>query len=213
MRSYVLRLPNPGWPMRCLLASLLLLPLLSGCLAPGVPLPTEGGAPPAAEVRLDAASLARETFRLVNRERVNAGLAPLAWSDTLARVAEVHSADMARRRYFAHESPEGHSVNDRAARFGATCRFVEGRTMWTGFSENLAYEGDYSGIETRTEPSGRRTERYLYRSLAEMATAATRGWMNSPGHRSNILQRRSRRAGMGVARGSDHRVYFTQVFC
>ena len=192
---------------------LLVLLALAGCLAPGVPLPPKAGPPPSPEDRLDVEALARETFRLVNRERVAAGIAPLVWSDTLVRIAEVHSADMARRRYFAHETPEGQSVNDRAARFEATCRYTEGRTTWTGFAENLAYEGAYSGIEFRTDPNGRRSERYLWRTGTEMAVAATRGWMNSPGHRANILQRRSRRSGLAVARGDDHRMYFTQVFC
>ncbi len=197
------------------LLPLVLLAGLSGCLAPGIPLPTDTRAPAPAEASsgLDVDALARQTFERVNRERVAQGIRPLVWSDTLAQIAAGHSADMARRNFFAHQNPDGLSVNDRAARLQSTCQIREGPATWTGFAENLAYEGDYSTAEITTDAAGRRSTRYHWRTEAELAAAATTGWMNSPGHRANILQRRSRRAGMGVVRADDHKVYFTQVFC
>jgi uncharacterized protein YkwD len=44
---------------------------------------------------------------LVNRERVAAGLRPLAADPELTEVARRHSADMFARGYFAHDTPEG----------------------------------------------------------------------------------------------------------
>ncbi|MGI5213641.1 CAP domain-containing protein [Plantactinospora sp. CA-290183] len=38
------------------------------------------------------------------------------------------------------------------------------------------------------------------------------GWMNSPGHRANILNCDARAMGVGVATGADDRLYWTQIF-
>jgi uncharacterized protein YkwD len=42
--------------------------------------------------------------------------------------------------------------------------------------------------------------------------AAMAGWMNSPGHRANILNCSLRAIGVGVARAADGQLYFTQDF-
>jgi uncharacterized protein YkwD len=42
--------------------------------------------------------------------------------------------------------------------------------------------------------------------------AVVRGWMNSPGHRANILKREYRRMGLAARKGSDGRWYACQVF-
>jgi len=41
---------------------------------------------------------------------------------------------------------------------------------------------------------------------------AVRDWMDSPGHRKNILDRRFRTTGVGVAVSEDGKYYFTQLF-
>jgi uncharacterized protein YkwD len=46
-------------------------------------------------------------LELVNRDRVAAGLKPLAADPELTQVARRHSADMFARGYFAHNTPEG----------------------------------------------------------------------------------------------------------
>jgi uncharacterized protein YkwD len=60
---------------------------------------------------------------------------------------------------------------------------------------------------------------YLYRHLAEniaygypTATYAVGAWMNSPGHRANILDRAVIETGVGVARAKTGELYFCQVF-
>ena len=50
------------------------------------------------------------------------------------------------------------------------------------------------------------------RGYADPAMVAVNGWMNSDGHRANILDDRFTATGMGVAEGDDGRWYFTQVF-
>jgi uncharacterized protein YkwD len=77
-----------------------------GAQAPSAPV----GAAPRDELQAAAAA--------INRNR--AGCAPLAWDDAAARAAQGHSDDMARRRYFAHQSPEGRGVAERLAAQGVT---------------------------------------------------------------------------------------------
>ena len=52
-------------------------------------------------------------LELVNNERATAGLSPLAPDPELTEVARRHSADMFRRGYFAHVTPENRSPFDR----------------------------------------------------------------------------------------------------
>jgi uncharacterized protein YkwD len=44
------------------------------------------------------------------------------------------------------------------------------------------------------------------------AASAVAGWMTSEGHRANILSLRYSEVGAGVARGTDGRLYFAEVF-
>ena len=63
-------------------------------------------APPRPE--LEAAML-----ELINRERLAAGLAPLAPDPEMTEVARLHSADMFARSYFSHNTPEGKTPFER----------------------------------------------------------------------------------------------------
>ena len=65
-------------------------------------------APPATEQAAE-----RDLFAKLNRDRVAAGLAALAWEDRLAQVARAHSQEMRRTHVVAHVSPSTGSVADR----------------------------------------------------------------------------------------------------
>jgi uncharacterized protein YkwD len=52
-------------------------------------------------------------LELINKERVAAGLKPLAPDPELTQVARRHSADMFVRGYFSHDTPEGRDPFDR----------------------------------------------------------------------------------------------------
>jgi uncharacterized membrane protein required for colicin V production len=56
---------------------------------------------------------AAEVYSLVNRARVDEGLAPLAWSDPLAEVALGHAYDMYLGGFFSHTSPTTGGLADR----------------------------------------------------------------------------------------------------
>ena len=67
---------------------------------------------------------------LTNEERVKNSLPKLALDENLRSIARGYSADMLRRGYFSHYSPEGKSVGD---------RLLEGRIDFRVAGENLAY--------------------------------------------------------------------------
>jgi uncharacterized protein YkwD len=70
----------------------------------------------------------------VNAERKRAGMPPLRPNDRLDQAAQRHAQDMLTRRYFAHQSPEGKTVRERARAAGYD---------WRAIGENIA-EGQRS---------------------------------------------------------------------
>lgn len=129
-----------------------------------------------------ADDLESRAFAAINHVRAAAGLAPLRFAPDLSAVAREHSEDMVERDYFAHQSPEGKDLRHRFARHGIS--------NWQRIAENIAYNRGYE----------------------DPVAAAVEGWMNSPGHRKNILNRSLVESGIGVAVSEAGRVYFTQVF-
>ncbi len=67
---------------------------------------------------------------LVNKERTTRGLNALTFDSKLRSIARDHSADMFKRGYFSHYSPEGETVADRAEKAGVDYLVI---------GENLAY--------------------------------------------------------------------------
>lgn len=129
----------------------------------------------------------REIHEQITDVRRDHDLDELAYNEDIAAVARRHSVDMAERRYFAHESPEGEGPSDRMADFVPQhCR---------GIGENLAKVG------------------YLTEEDAEaIAERIVTGWMNSPGHRENVLREAFDEQGIGVVFDDDS-VLATQKFC
>jgi uncharacterized protein YkwD len=121
----------------------LLLCLAAGSAAPAIDARTLTAAP-APIIRGPSAGTAvgrAETQDLVariNRHRRAIGCRALAWDERLARVAQRHSEDMARRGYFSHVDPGGRDPFDRMR--GAGIRF-------RAAAENLAM-GQRTGEET-----------------------------------------------------------------
>ncbi len=194
-------------------APLVALLLVAGC-GPVAEAPARG---PSAgvEERIPSVSPAEVEARVharTNAARRRAGLAALSSDPALARVARRHSADMAARDFFAHTAPGGADVNARAARDGLACRVRAGDRTLVGFAENLAQVWTYGRWrETRSAAGVRRT--YEARSADGVAAETVDGWLDSPGHRRNLLARHATREGIGVAVRPDGAVYVTQVLC
>ncbi len=158
------------------------------------------------EPRIDKSWLERRIHVLINIERRRAGLRPLALNRKLSAIARRHSRDMADRDYFSHMTPGGRSPLDRYRESGFACRVREGGRIYLG-AENIFQNDLYSSIEYI---DGRAY--YNWNSMEEIARSTVEGWMESPGHRRNILTRAFRSEGIGVAIRNG-KVYITQDFC
>ena len=124
----------------------------------------------------------RKAFDEINQQRAAIGLQPLTWSDDAAKIARVHSENMANFKFFSHEGLDGSMVNDRADSFGVS--------KWRAIAENIAYNRGY----------------------ANPISFVVESWMKSTGHRENILNGRWKESGIGIAITADGTYYFTQVF-
>jgi len=115
--------------------------------------------------------IATATLCLINQQRAAAGLPALRSNTALSTAASQHSADMVAKNYFDHVSPSGSTPQSRMTAVG----YVKPNHAWT-IGENIA------------AATG---------SLATPASIVTL-WMNSPGHRANILRPAFRDTGIGA---------------
>lgn len=131
-------------------------------------------------------ALNQRALELVNQSRQDQGLAPLTAGADLDEAARAHAEDMLERDYYAHQSPEGDTVRDRYLSAGGS--------EWELVAENIArcqgcpVPADVARVEAFHE-----------------------GWMNSPGHRRNILAPGLARFGFAVS-GAGQTVYAVQTF-
>ena len=139
--------------------------------------------PAATSPSLDEANaIERRAFDQTNLIRIQNGLEPFAWDADVCRMAREHSENMSREGYFAHTTPDGKRLRDRARLVG----IVQFRVV----AENIAYNQGYE------DPGAFAVER----------------WMLSPKHRSNILSPEFRAMAIGSFVAADGSVYLTQTF-
>jgi uncharacterized protein YkwD len=112
---------------------------------------------------------------LLNKKRREHAIRKLRRNGRLHRAAGRHTVDMARRQYFSHTSISGASFLDRIRRTG----YLRRARGWS-VGENIAW------------------------GTGELSTprSIVRAWMNSPGHRANILNGRFREIGVGISFGA-----------
>jgi uncharacterized protein YkwD len=166
---------------------------------------TESGSGSSVVSGINETKTERLIHQEINQRRQSHGLARLDYDGDLASIAEGHSGDMAQDGYFSHESPEGHGIEYRYQEAGYECRIDVGQRYLTG-GENIAQT--YVFTELATEGG----ESYLD-SEEELARSVVNQWMNSTGHRENILTPEFRNEGLGVVITEDDTVYATQNFC
>ena len=122
----------------------------------------------------DADLMEAAIFYETNRQRALYGLPFLTYDYNLCVSAHNHSVDMVNSNFFSHESvvKGKRTMRDRLQQVGyANC----------ACAENIAY--------CAIRESYAATARYLVEEM----------WMNSPGHRANILNRDYTHLGCGVA--------------
>ncbi len=118
---------------------------------------------------------ADEVIRLVNIERVKAGLSPLAKRQDVTEIAEIRAKEIT--QVFSHTRPNGTSCFTLARERNVSYRSV---------GENIAY--GYNSPQS-----------------------VVQGWMNSQGHRENILSSSFNGIGVGCYR-QGNTLYWTQFF-
>lgn len=180
--------------MRVTIAALIVLAGLTATPAP-VSASADGGESRVAAVQGERAggvdTLKARLVTLTNNRRVRHGCNRLATRAALGRAAQTHT-----RRLADWDETNGYTIGDERVydphqldgepALGQRVTNA-GYSNWTLVGENVAY-----GFTT--------------------ARAVLRAWMNSPGHRRNILKCRFKHIGIGLAYAQDGTPHWTQNF-
>src|SRR5690349_2098255 len=119
---------------------------------------------------------------LTNRARASAGLRALKVDSTLRSVARWRSKDMITRDYFSHDIPGYGKVWDKLNAIGY-CYVVAGENIgWNNYPDDLA------------------------------TAAIQQAFMNSPGHRANIMGKTWDVIGIGAYKGPTGKKMWTVLF-
>lgn len=129
------------------------------------------------------AQVEQKIFEKVNIEREKAGVSKLSYNKTMEKYARIKSQDMGDRGYFDHKDPQGNLITVKMKNDGVSYR---------AWGENIAYIGGVSDADA-------------------LANQFMTNWMNSQGHRENILSKNFSSIGVGVYK-MGNRVYATQEF-
>jgi uncharacterized protein YkwD len=113
----------PGVAAAALLASCIVIQVPpEGPAAPGGGGSAQPPPPPSSSPGGGGQRLVEQMVDAVNAHRRSVRCPELAWMEGVARAAQAHSDDMARRDYFNHQSPEGQGPSDRLRAQGVTFR-------------------------------------------------------------------------------------------
>lgn len=121
------------------------------------------------------AAMAQSVLCLVNAERADQGLGALSQNGQLDQAAQGMAEEMVAKQFFSHETPDGRNLADRVEPTG----YLPNNDDWV-LGENLAW-----GSGALSTPR-----------------AIVNGWMNSEGHRKNILDGSYKDVGLGTKMGS-----------
>jgi uncharacterized protein YkwD len=147
--------------------------------------------------------------KFTNEQRVMNGLDPVKFDFEISDIARLHSNDMSNQNYFAHENLDGFDASDRARDAGYRCFKWIGNSYYLGLSENIFRGNLYDSMQLLGEVP----VSYNWLTNEEISHIAVDGWMNSEGHRKNILNSNFDQEGIGVFIDYKDRVYVTQNFC
>ena len=129
------------------------------------------------------AEIEQAIFQRVNQERTSVGLPALSYNTTMQSYARIKSKDMGDNGYFSHEDQQGNLITVKMKADGISYR---------AWGENIAYIKGMTGNSA-------------------LATRFMDNWMNSSGHKANILSTNFSSVGIGVYKIGDT-YYATQEF-
>ena len=142
----------------------------------------------------DLSELERLMYELVNNARADhlpawVGTSELKWHGGLAAVARGHSADMLRRQFVSHISPEGVTASRRIEHYGIS---------YVACGENI---GVFYGATARTEQA----VHDIYNAFMNQPRSLTN-------HRGNLLNPIWTHVGIGIAHNPAGSLVATQNF-
>ena len=137
---------------------------------------------PAPATPVEPNEIEKRAFEQTNLVRVKNGLPPFTWDADICRMARMHSESMSRQKYFAHVTPQGLRLRDRAR--------AAGILRFSVLGENIAYSQGYD----------------------DPAAFVVEQWMQSSKHRANILSSEFRAMAIGTFVAPDGSIYLTQTF-
>jgi uncharacterized protein YkwD len=148
---------------------------------------------------IDIRMLELKLFERINQERIKYGLPPLKWNEELSEVARAHSIEMAENNYFAHEGLDCKKVDYRVSKKGIFYTIVGENLLQISLINNYLYDPKTLEIRKRE-----------YRTLDELVEESVKSWMDSPGHRKNILNKDFDETGIGIAIQNVPKVYMEE---
>jgi len=140
----------------------------------------EPGGEPGADISIQNEAFELEVIRLVNQERISRGLHPLRRNSSLTNAARAHNRDMIDNDFFDHTGSDGSTPAERACDHG-----------YAPYGWGACYVGENIAGGHSTPAS------------------VINSWMNSPGHRDNILNTNYREIGVGHTTGGAWGNYWT----
>ena len=129
------------------------------------------------------AEVERAIYNKVNEERAKAGVSSLTYNDVMQKYARIKSKDMGDNNYFSHEDLSGNLITTQMRNDGVS---------YKAWGENIAYIGGNMSADA-------------------LAQQFMTNWMNSSGHRANILSDNFSSIGVGIYK-IGNKVYATQEF-
>jgi hypothetical protein len=134
----------------------------------------------------DIPQVERAIVEMTNTARKQHGLGAVKPNPALEAAARTFARFLAQSQLFSHTA-DGRQFSDRAKAAGYEPCFV---------SENLSWNRDSRGF-----------------SVQQLARETVQGWMNSPGHRKNILTDHVTDIGVGVAKATGEEKFISvQMF-
>lgn len=170
---------------------------------------------------IDYPLLQAAVFYETNRQRVLNKRPEFKHSPALERAAKGHSDDMVKYDFFSHESrvKGKRTMSDRLALVGISNCYSGENIAYTFGIEYKAGKSVYSPVQNGGYFSytykGKPIKNHTYLGLAG---EVVNNWMNSPGHKANILNKNFIYLGAGAAHYNDKDFYnmdnfkFTQNF-
>jgi uncharacterized protein YkwD len=151
--------------------------------------------------------------RINIQRKLNGNLPPLEWNERLRPIARAHSEDMVRRQFFSHNAyyennmPQGDPR--KSPQRGPDWRYkqagflAQGMPSWWYGQSNIPLENIEQALLAKGWYTTGFSDEVIYEwaadSLDGLADTIVTGWMDSEGHKKNILSKIPRQEAIGIA--------------